>query len=258
MTNTGSEERKIALFIDLENLVLGIKEAEVPGFDIGLVMERLLEKGKIIVKRAYADWDRFKEYKRQFHEAAIEMLEIPRKRITGKNSADIRMVVDTLEMCYAREHIDTFALVTGDSDFSPLVSKLKENDRSVIGIGMKDSSSALLVDNCDEFIYYEDLVRTQHRVPAIPKHVSKKQAEAFTLLIDVVVGLMRENKEVLWGSMVKQTLRRKKPNFDETYYGYDTFSALLLDARDQGLINLERDKRSGSFVITGFGTASSV
>jgi uncharacterized protein (TIGR00288 family) len=211
-----NEERKLALFIDFENIARGIKEAQYKGFEIKLVLERLLEKGKIMVKRAYSDWNRYTEYKRPFHEAAIELIDIPQSRYSGKNSADIRMVVDAMDLAHRNEHIDTFAIVSGDSDFSPLVSKLRENDKYVIGLGVKNSSSELLVGNCDEFIFYEDLTRDAKR-----------------------------------GSMVKQTMIRKNPAFNESYYGYSTFSKLLEDAVKHHVIRLKRDERSGTYVVVG-------
>ncbi|MGH9457263.1 MAG: NYN domain-containing protein [Thermoanaerobaculia bacterium] len=244
-------ESRIALFIDFENLAIGIREAKYKKFEINLLLERLLEKGKIVVKRAYCDWDKFPDYKRELHEAAIELIEIPARAYSGKNSADIRMAVDAMDMSYSKEHIDLFVVASGDSDFSPLVSKLKENNKFVIGVGVKNSSSDLLIDNCDEFIFYEDLVRGVQAAPNVPAG-DKKQAECFRLLIDSIKALMRENKEILWGSMVKQTMKRKKPTFDEQYYGYDTFSDLLEDGQTKGLIKIKRDVKSGSYVITGF------
>jgi uncharacterized protein (TIGR00288 family) len=250
-TQPVSDERKIALFCDLENIALGVRDSDIKKFDINLVLERLLEKGKVIVKRAYCDWERYSEYKRAFHEAAIEMLDIPQKYYSGKNSADIKMVVDAMDLCYANEHLDTFVLLSGDSDFSPLVSKLREADKYVIGMGVKNSSSALLVDNCDEFIYYEDLWRDRQHTPEVTGG-NKKTSEAFRLMIDAIQALLRENKDVLWGSMVKQTMQRKKPSFNEGYYGYGSFSELLEDAERQNILKLKKDQRSGSYVVTGF------
>ncbi|MBP1643907.1 MAG: uncharacterized protein H6Q03_2576 [Acidobacteria bacterium] len=245
------EERKIAMFCDLENVALGVRDSEVKRFDINLVLERLLEKGKIIVKRAYADWDRYSEFKVAFHEAAIELIDIPQRRYSGKNSADIKMVVDAMDLCYAKEHLDTFVVLSGDSDFSPLVSKLKENNKYVIGIGVKNSSSNLLVDNCDEFIYYEDVWRDREKGPELTG-VTKKKAEVFSLLIDSVLALQRENKDVLFGSLIKQTMQRKKPSFNEGYYGYSTFTELLQDAERHAILKLKKDQRSGTLVVTGF------
>ncbi len=246
-----SSERTIALFIDFENIAIGVREAKYKKFEIDLLLTRLLEKGKVVVKRAYCDWDRFPDYKRELHEAAIELIEIPGRAYSGKNSADIRMAVDAMDMSWAKEHINLFVVASGDSDFSPLVSKLKENGKSVIGVGVKNSSSDLLIDNCDEFIFYEDLVRGVQQVPPVAAK-DKKQAEVFTLLIDSIKALMRENKEILWGSMVKQTMQRKKPTFNEEYYGYDTFSDLLEDAQTKSIIKIKKDTKSGSYVITGF------
>jgi uncharacterized protein (TIGR00288 family) len=251
-------ERTLALFIDFENIALGAREAKLKKFDIHLVLERLLEKGKIIVKRAYADWERYSEYKRALHEAAIELIEVPQRSIGGKNSADIRLVVDAMDLCYAKEHVDAFVIVSGDSDFSPLVSKLKENNKYVIGVGVKHSTSDLLVDNCDEFIYYEDIARVEERkidkdrIPARLQHLPKKKLEAFVHLIDAIQALVRENKEVLWGSMIKEAIKRKKPSFDETYHGYSTFSKLLEDAEKEKLVQLKRDERSGGYIVTAF------
>lgn len=251
-TRADRVERKLALFIDFENIAIGVRDSKNnKKFEINLLIERLLEKGKIVVKRAYCDWERYEEYKRELHEAAIELIEIPARAYSGKNSADIRLAVDAMDMCWSKEHIDSFVVASGDSDFSPLVSKLKENDKYVIGVGVKSSSSDLLIDNCDEFIFYEDLLRGVERAPAVNTK-DKKQAEAFRLLIDSIKALMRENKEILWGSMVKQTMQRKKPTFNEEYYGYSTFSDLLEDAQEHDLIRIKRDAKSGTYVITGF------
>jgi uncharacterized protein (TIGR00288 family) len=249
------DERKIAMFCDLENIALGVRDSEISKFDIELILERLLEKGKIIVKKAYADWERYSEYKRPFHEAAIELIDIPQKYYSGKNSADIKMVVDAMDLSYSKEHLDTFVLLSGDSDFSPLVSKLKENNKYVIGVGVKNSSSALLIDNCDEFIYYEDLWRDSQKGPKLDG-LNKKTAEAFSLMIDAIQALTRENKDVLWGSMIKQTMQRKKPSFNEGYYGYPSFSELLEDAERKNIIRLKKDQRSGTYIVTGFAKGS--
>ena len=244
-------ERRIAVFCDLENIALGVRDAPKMKFDINLVLERLLEKGKVILKKAYSDWHNYLEYKRIFHEAGIELIDMPQKRYSGKNSADIKMVVDAMDLCYSNEHIDTFAIMSGDSDFSPLVSKLKENNKYVIGIGVKAASSNLLIDNCDEFIYYEDIWRDQQRGPRLDG-LTAKDAEVFGLMTESMQALIRENKDVLWGSMIKQTMQRKKPSFNEGYYGYSTFSDLLEDAQKKDVIRLKRDKRSGSYIVTGF------
>jgi len=246
-----ADERKIAMFVDFENIALGVRDSEVRTFDITLILERLLEKGKIIVKKAYADWERYSEYKRPFHEAAIELIDIPQKFYSGKNSADIKMVVDAMDLCYSKEHLDTFVLVSGDSDFSPLVSKLKENNKYVIGLGVKNSSSNLLIDNCDEFIYYEDVWRDTQRVPRLD-HLAPKEAECFQLMCESIVALLRENKDVLWGSLVKQTMQRKRPSFSEGYFGYATFTELLEDAERKNIIRLRRDQRSGTYIVVGF------
>jgi uncharacterized protein (TIGR00288 family) len=246
-------ERTLAVFVDFENLALGFKGKKDKRFDIQKVLERLVEKGKIIVKKAYADWADYSEYKRPLHESAIELIEIPKRAMTGKNSADIRLCVDAMDLCYSKEHIDTFVIVSGDSDFSPLVSKLKENGKHVIGLGMKESSSNLLINNCDEFIYYEDLERPIGTPPKIEQEIPERKKEAFQLLVDSVVALVRENKEVLWSSMVKETMKRKKPSFNESYHGYRTFSDLLEDAEKAGIVRLRTDSRSGTYVVVGFG-----
>lgn len=246
-----NDERKQALFIDFENIALGLRDSKHKSFDVNLVLKRLVEKGKIMVKRAYADWERYLEYKRPFHEAAIELIDIPQKKYSGKNSADIRLVVDAMDLAHGKEHLDTFVIVSGDSDFSPLVSKLRENDKYVIGMGVKNSSSELLVDNCDEFIYYEDLLRATKKAVPI-QNLPEKRVEVFAMVTDAIRALQRENKEILWGSMIKQTMKRKRPDFDEGYYGYSTFSKLLEDAAKQGILELKKDQRSGTYIITGF------
>ncbi len=245
------EERRLALFCDLENIALGVRDSEIQKFDIMLVLERLLEKGKIIVKRAYADWERYSEFKPTFHEAGIELIDVPQSRSSGKNSADIKMAVDAMELCYSKKHLDTFVVLSGDSDFTPLVSKLKENNKQVIGVGVKDSSSRLLIDNCDEFIFYEDVWRDEQTSPKLDG-LSRQTSEVMSLMTDAIKALMRENKDVLWGSMVKQTMQRKRPSFNEGSYGYSSFSELLKDAERRKLIKLRRDPRSGSYIVTGF------
>jgi uncharacterized protein (TIGR00288 family) len=249
-------DNSLAVFIDFENLALGFKDRR-DRFDIVRVLERLVEKGKIVVKKAYADWSRFAPYTQPLHEAAIELIEIPKRSQTGKNSADIRLCVDAMDMAYSKDHIDTFVIVSGDSDFSPLVSKLKENGKHVIGLGTQDSTSDLLRDNCDEFIYYEDLGKTPTLAvlaPALPASLSENKRKGFALLMESLLALRRENKEVLWSSMIKDTMKRKKPSFNETYHGYRTFSELLQDAEKEGLLELEVDKRSRTFVVTRFGS----
>jgi uncharacterized protein (TIGR00288 family) len=240
---------KIAVFIDLENMAIGIGDARHAKFDIDLVLRRLVEKGDVVVKKAYADWGNYAAYKRPLHEAVIELIEMPGSKVTGKNSSDIKMVVDALELCYTKPHIDAFALISGDSDFSPLVSKLRENNKHIIGVGIKSSTSPLLIDNCDEFIFYDDLARKPRRettrgLSALPD----KKREAFGQLLEAVAALQRENRE-LHGSLVKDTMKRKQPQFNEEYHGYSSFSRLLEDAQKNQLITLRRDPRSGTYVI---------
>jgi len=245
-------ERSLAVFIDFENMGLGFNNRR-DRFEIGKVLERLVEKGKIVAKKAYADWSRFGAYTGALHEAAIELVEIPRRGMSGKNSADIRLVVDAIDLAYSKDHIDTFVIVSGDSDFSPLVSKLKELGKHVIGLGLADATSDLLRDNCDEFIYYEDL----DRAPIIPvagnESIPEKKRKVFALLLDSLLALRRENKEVLFSSMVKDTMKRKKPSFNEDYYGYRTFSELLEDAQKEGLVEIEKHRGSGMYVVSRFG-----
>jgi uncharacterized protein (TIGR00288 family) len=328
----------IAIFCDFENVAIGVRDAKYNDFDIHLILERLLDKGKIVVKKAYADWERYKSAKRPMHEAAFELIEIPHVSYSGKNSADIRMVVDALDLCYTKSHVDMFVIISGDSDFSPLVSKLRENDKKVIGLGVKKASSDLLIGNCDEFIYYDDLVRDKRTqatpvergkggrrgesgrgrrgkgegreakgekaaeakatekpelkpravdpsqgdllaqvepptpsataIAAAPAAVPGGEApteeqtqadvtgskeEAIEMVLETVEALFREREDNLWGSMVKQTLKRKRPNFLETFYGYRTFNQLLEDAQSQGLLELQKDEKSGGYLITSFG-----
>ncbi len=246
-------ERSLAVFVDFENLALGF-QGRRDRFDIARVLERIVEKGKIVAKKAYADWSRFGTYTAPLHEAAIELIEIPRRAQSGKNSADIRLCVDAMDLAYSKEHIDTFVIVSGDSDFSPLVSKLKENGKHVIGLGMQESTSDLLRDNCDEFIYYEDLGHKQTLAPEIDPQLPEAKRKAFALLLESLLALRRENKESLWSSMIKDTMKRKKPSFNETYHGYRTFSELLEDAQREGLLELDTDKRSRTYVVTRFGS----
>jgi uncharacterized LabA/DUF88 family protein len=253
------DEQRLALFIDFENIAIGVRDAHYRKFDVNLVLERLLEKGKVLSKKAYADWSRYSDYKRSFHESAIELIEVPQKSVGGKNSADIRLVVDAMDMSFQKEHINCFVVCSGDSDFSPLVSKLKENNKYVIGLGVKNSTSDLLIENCDEFIFYEDLVRVQQRpMPAITGSLTDKLQDCFGLLVDAIVALQRENKELLWGSMVKETMKRKRPSFNESYYGFRTFSHLLEDAQRRGIVMLRRDQKSGSYIIEDLGPAAAV
>ena len=257
MAVSTQDEQRLALFIDFENIAIGVRDAHYRKFDVNLVLERLLDKGKLLSKKAYADWSRYSDYKRAFHEAAIELIEVPQKSVGGKNSADIRLVVDAMDMSFQKEHINCFVVCSGDSDFSPLVSKLKENNKYVIGLGVKNSTSELLIENCDEFIFYEDLVRVQQRpMPAITGSLTEKLQDCFGLVVDAVVALQRENKELLWGSMVKETMKRKRPSFNESYYGFRTFSHLLEDAQRRGIVMLRRDQKSGSYVVEDLGPAA--
>jgi uncharacterized protein (TIGR00288 family) len=244
-------ERSLAIFVDFENLALGF-QGRRDRFEIDRVLERLVEKGKIVAKKAYADWSRFANYTTPLHEAAIELIEIPRRGQTGKNSADIHLCVDAMDLAYSKEHINTFVIVSGDSDFSPLVSKLKELGKHVIGLGMQDSTSELLRDNCDEFIYYEDLGKREPIAAVLGPQVPENKRKVFELLLESLLALRRENKEVLWSSMIKDTMKRKKPSFNEAYYGFRTFSDLLLDAQKEGLVELDTDKRSRTYVVTRF------
>ena len=283
--------RIMAVFCDFENVALGVRDAKYARFDIGTVLERLLLKGSIVVKKAYCDWERYKEFKGPMHEASFELIEIPPGRRSGKNSADIRMVVDALDLCYTKSHVDTFVIVSGDSDFSPLVSKLRENNKLVIGVGVKSSTSDLLIANCDEFIYYDDLVRKDEQrrgrrkapakqpaekkaapaasasTPAHPAaneaappespapHATKsdddKKQEAFDLVLATIEALAedREEDEKIWGSMIKQALKRQRPGFNETYHGFRSFSQLLEEAQARKLIELEKDEKSGGYVV---------
>jgi uncharacterized protein (TIGR00288 family) len=246
-------EVNLEMFVDFENLAIGFRDRPKMRFEVNRVLGRLVEKGKLIVKKAYADWSQYRDYKRDLHEAGIELIEIPKRTQAGKNSADIRLCVDAMDLCYSKIHIGIFVIVSGDSDFSPLVSKLKENGKHVIGLGMKVSTSDLLVSSCDEFIYYEDLELPIGQVPDIQKDLPKKKIQAFQLLVDAIEGLVRENKDVLHSSMIKDSIKRKLPSFNETYHGYRNFSDLLKDAQRHGIIRLKTDRRSGTYVVTGFG-----
>ena len=297
----------MAVFCDFENVALGVRDARYAKFDIDKVLERLLLKGSIVVKKAYCDWERYKEFKAPMHEASFELIEIPHVRMSGKNSADIRMVVDALDLCYTKSHVDTFVIVSGDSDFSPLVSKLRENNKLVIGVGVKSSTSDLLIANCDEFIYYDDLVRKEQqrsgrkkqpaaasaaapsgkqtgagkqasqsappapipvpaadatdapapaaepsrRAPSRAKSDDEKKQEAFDQVLATIDALAdeREVDEKIWGSMIKQTLKRQRPGFNESYHGFRSFNQLLEEARDRKLIELEKDEKSGGYVV---------
>ena len=246
-----ADEPLIAVFIDFENLAIGARKSRLGSFRIELVLKRLLEKGRLVFRRAYCDWGRYREEAREFHRHGIEVVDVPQTGVSGKNSADIRMVVDAIDLCYAKQHIDIFALLSGDSDFSPLVSKLKENDKRVISCGVKASTSDLLVNASDEFIYYDDLVRAAEkpkRVPRQPSAKPSKKDEAVEQVMEIVSSLTRDYGTV-WGSMVKQTIRRVYPGFNEDYYGYASFNALLEDARDQGLVELDLDEERGNYVV---------
>jgi uncharacterized protein (TIGR00288 family) len=269
----------LAIFADTENVAIGVREAKFGELDISLVLERLLDKGNIIAKKAYCDWSNYKQLKKPLHEAAFELIEVPHVSYSGKNSADIRMVVDALDLCYSNEHVDLFVILTGDSDFSPLVSKLRENNKRVIGIGVKHTSSDLLIENCDEYIYYDDLVRDKKKSKSNKRSKGRKSSggtsssgsgsksrskgakkteggskeEALEMILDQVEALFRERDANVWASLVKQTLKRKRPNFSETFYGYRNFSELLEDAEKRGLLEIEKDEKSGGYIIVAFG-----
>jgi len=268
------EIKNMALFCDFENIALGVRDAKYAQFDIKRVLERLLLKGSIVVKKAYCDWERYKEFKGGMHEAAFELIEIPHVRMSGKNSADIRMVVDALDLCYTKSHVDTFVIISGDSDFSPLVSKLRENNKLVIGIGVKNSTSDLLMSNCDEFIFYDDLVReaetkqrnarkrpakatttgaksTTKKDDKEPSEEDDRKQEAFDLTLETIEALIAERGagEQIWGSMVKQALKRRKPGFTESYYGFKSFSELLEEAQSRKLLELQHDEKSGGYIL---------
>ena len=283
-----SDTSIMALFCDFENIALGARDAKFARFEIGKVLERLLLKGNIVVKKAYCDWDRYKEFKGNMHEAAFELIEIPHVRMSGKNSADIRLVVDALDLCYTKSHVDTFVIISGDSDFSPLVSKLRENNKTVIGVGVKQSTSDLLISNCDEFIYYDDLVRVEKEkrrprarkpaaspaaTPVEKPEVAEKLAEAtekpdaadkpaatseadrrqeaLDIAMETIEALVAERgtEEKIWGSMVKQAIKRRRPGFSESYYGFRSFSKLLEEAEARKLVSLEHDEKSGGVII---------
>jgi uncharacterized LabA/DUF88 family protein len=263
------EIKNMALFCDFENIALGVRDAKYAQFDMQKVLERLLLKGSIIVKKAYCDWERYKAFKASMHEAAFELIEIPHVRQSGKNSADIRLVVDALDLCYTKAHVDTFVILSGDSDFSPLVSKLRENNKVVIGVGVKQSTADLLTANCDEFLFYDDLVREQEQKKkraaqhatgttpggARPKTAKKrepdKRQEAVDLIIETLEALIAERgvEDNIWGSMVKQTLKRRQPGFNESSYGFRSFSELLEEAAKRQLLALEHDEKSGGYIL---------
>jgi uncharacterized protein (TIGR00288 family) len=270
-----SDTNNMALFCDFENVALGVREAKYADFDVKKVIERLLLKGSIVVKKAYCDWERYKDFKAGMHQASFELIEIPHVRQSGKNSADIRMVVDALDLCYTKSHVDTFVIISGDSDFSPLVSKLRENNKTVIGVGVKKSTSDLLIANCDEFIFYDDLVRDEKKAKqAVRKKVERKSSktapaaasaaaepsanadesrkqEAIDLVLETLEALVAErgDEEKIWGSMVKQALKRRKPGFSESYYGFRSFNSLLEEAKARGLLELQGDEKSGGYIV---------
>ncbi len=273
MSNS-SDTRNMAVFCDFENLALGVRDAKYDKFDMKKVLERLLVKGSIVVKKAYCDWERYKEFKAPMHEAAFEMIEIPHVRQSGKNSADIRLVVDALDLCYTKSHVDTFVILSGDSDFSPLVSKLRENNKEVIGVGVKHSTSDLLIANCDEFIFYDDLVRKEPpkrpprkrpaakpaagaKAPAVEtadaddSALDDKTQKALDLLVNTFEALTGERggEEKIWGSMIKQAMKRRNPGFNETYHGFKSFNSLLEEAAIRGLLKLEHDEKSGGYIV---------
>ncbi|MEY4600235.1 MAG: hypothetical protein RLZZ445_3032 [Pseudomonadota bacterium] len=277
--STATNTKNMALFCDFENVALGVREAKFSEFDIKKVLERLLLKGDIVVKKAYCDWERYKDFKKPMHEAAFELIEIPHVRMSGKNSADIRMVVDALDLCYTKSHVDTFVIISGDSDFSPLVSKLRENNKVVIGVGVKKSSSDLLINNCDEFIFYDDLAREKakkqqqknRKKPAAAaakagtaaentekdnsdKDGGDKKADALDLVMETIEALFTERgaEEKIWGSMVKQALKRRQPGFNESYYGFKSFGKLLDEAHARKLLVLEPDEKSGGVIIKSY------
>lgn len=261
-------DASLALFCDFENIALGVRDTKLDRFDINVVLERLLLKGSIVVKKAYCDWDRYKEFKGAMHEAAFELIEIPHVRMSGKNSADIRMVVDALDLCYTKEHINTFVIISGDSDFSPLVSKLRENAKTVIGVGVRNSTSDLLAKSCDEFMFYDDLIAastsrpkrrsrakkasaTDVKKPPAAKQEDDPAQEGIDLLLETTEALMTEGggRDKLWGSMIKQTIKRRRPGFNESSYGFRSFSDLLEEAQTRGLVELEMDEKSGGYII---------
>jgi uncharacterized protein (TIGR00288 family) len=245
------ERHDLAVFIDFENIALGMRGRADQTFHVQRVLQRLLEKGNILVKRAYADWSRFGSYTKPFHEAAIELIEIPRRGESGKNSADIRMCVDAMDLCYGKEHIDTFVLVSGDSDFSPLVSKLRENGKRVIGLGLRGSTSELLVANCDEFIFYEALEPQQQALKPTEgvEGAPVDKDSLMDLIAQTVAALLREGRDPIQASLVKDTIKRKQPSFSEGDYGYNSFTAALEEAKNRKLIVLREDPRSGTYLV---------
>ncbi|TXG02391.1 NYN domain-containing protein [Massilia arenae] len=269
---SSSDNISMAVFCDFENVALGVRDANYEKFDIRPVLERLLLKGSIVVKKSYCDWDRYKAFKAPMHEANFELIEIPHVRQSGKNSADIRLVVDALDLCYTKSHVNTFVIISGDSDFSPLVSKLRENNKQVIGVGVKQSTSDLLVANCDEFIFYDDLVREQRRTAAKrderkaqpqsrrsnanagddkrKEELETRKLQALDMVVETFDALVSERGDTgkIWASLLKDTLKRRRPDFSETYYGFRTFGNLLEEAQTRGLFEFGRDEKSGTFV----------
>lgn len=249
----------MAIFADFENVAIGAEEAKYNRFDISKVMERVLVKGNVVVRKAYCDWSRYAKFKRDMHEANFELIDIPHLRQSGKNSADIRMVVDALDLAYTKPHIDTFVMISGDSDFSPLVSKLRENNKIVIGVGVKQSTSDLFVANCDEFLFYDDLVRKKPqrkakqatRKAAPKKKGTEKQDEAVELVLETIETMQdtRGDDDLIWGSMIKQAIKRKNPGFNESYYGFRGFNSVLEEAKERGLLRLEADEKSGGYLV---------
>ena len=262
--NAQDPNATMAVYLDLENIAIGALNAHYPTFSIQKVLERLLLKGHIVVKKAYCDFDRYKTFKRDLHEAAFELIEIPHVRQSGKNSADIRMVVDALDLCYTKGHVDTFVIISGDSDFSPLVSKLRENAKKVIGVGVKNSTSDLFISNCDEFIYYDDLVRAEPSrarrrtaasapatKPAEGENKGPSLEKAFDLVVETLEAITQEREadEPIWGSMIKQAIKRLNPGFNERAYGFRSFNDMLLEAQKRGLLKLEEDEKSGGYRV---------
>ncbi|HEX7687898.1 MAG TPA: NYN domain-containing protein, partial [Burkholderiaceae bacterium] len=260
------DQTSMALFCDFENVALGVRETQHEKFDIKLVLERLLVKGSIVVKKAYCDWERYRSFKGPMHENNFELIEIPHVRQSGKNSADIRMVVDALDLCYTKSHVNTFVIISGDSDFSPLVSKLRENAKQVIGVGVKQSTSDLLTANCDEFIFYDDLVRSSRRGNPPPVHEGKKgptpeeerkreetlkrRAKGVELAVETLEALISERGDgsKIWSSVLKEAIKRRRPDFNESYFGFRGFSHLLEDAQARGLLELARDEKSNVYI----------
>jgi uncharacterized LabA/DUF88 family protein len=276
------ENISMAVFCDFENVALGVRDAKYEKFDIEPVLERLLLKGSIVVKKAYCDWDRYKAFKAGMHEASFELIEIPHIRQSGKNSADIRLVVDALDLCYTKSHVNTFVIISGDSDFSPLVSKLRENAKQVIGVGVKQSTSDLLIGNCDEFIFYDDLVRETHhgahgaieqagakavrlaKAPSPTEKGSREELEsrkrkAIETAVETFDALVSERGDSgkIWASTLKQAIKRRRPGFNESYYGFRAFGNLLEEAQQRGLLELGRDEKSGTYVYRSDGRGAS-